>query len=277
MTFCLTSPETRKQFGQWMTPAWATEELVDRYYRDLTGRDMVVEPSCGEGAFIKPFMERGIPVIGVEIDETLAAYAREDTGAPVVVGDFRTIPLDFQPTAIVGNPPYSVSLVKGFLARAARLLPDGGRCGFILPAYLMQTHGNVIAWNKVWSLSAEVLPRRIFPRLRLPLLFVQLRKEQIKTMIGFALYEQAVEIDSLRKSAKLILARPQRMGAWRALVTECLKLAGGKASLDELYQMIEPKRPTGNRWWKEKVRQTLQYHFERVSPGVWSVMEEAQA
>ena len=52
MTFCLTSPELRKQFSQWMTPAWAAEEIVDNYFRDLTSQDLVVEPSCGEGAFL---------------------------------------------------------------------------------------------------------------------------------------------------------------------------------------------------------------------------------
>ena len=269
MTFCLTDPSTQKTFGQWMTPAWAAEEIVDRYYRDLTGRDLVIEPSCGEGSFLKPFMERGVPVIGVEIDEKLAEYAREDTGAEILVGDFRTIEIDVKPTAIVGNPPFVVKTIEGFLARANRLLPDNGRCGLLLPAYAMQTHSRIMAWNQVWSMTAELLPRRLFPRLKSPLLFVQFRKEQIKTMVGFALYTQAVEIDTLGPSAKLILARPRRVGAWRALVSECLLLAGGRASLDELYQMIEPKRPTGNQWWKEKVRQTLQYHFVRVGDGVW--------
>ncbi len=267
----LTSPGTQKQFGQWMTPAWAAEEIVDRYFPDLGAADLVVEPSCGEGAFLKPFIDRGVPVVGVEIDETLATYAMEDTGAPVIVGDFRTVPLDCQPTAIVGNPPYSIRTIEGFLTRAKQLLPDGGRLGFILPAYALQTHARVMAWNRVWSMSADLLPRRLFPRLKQPILFVQFRKEQVRTMVGFALYAQACEMDSLNKASRLILTRPQRMGAWRALVTECLNLAGGKASLDELYQMIEPKRPTENRWWKEKVRQTLQYHFSRVEPGVWSV------
>jgi len=252
-----------------MTPAWAAEEIVDRYYRDLTSADLVVEPSCGEGAFLKPFVDRGIPVVGVEIDATLAAYASEDTGAPVVLGDFRTIRLDCQPTAIIGNPPYSVALVKAFLARAQRILPAGGRCGFILPAYLMQTHKNVVAWNHVWSMTAEVLPRRLFPRLRLPLLFVQFRKDGLRTMVGFALYEHAVDMDTMNKTAKMILARPAKVGAWRALVAECLQLAGGQASLEELYRMAAPRRPTGNQWWREKIRQTLQMHFTRIAPGVW--------
>ncbi len=253
-----------------MTPAWAAEELVDRYFRDLGTSDLVIEPSCGEGSFLKPFMDRGIPVIGVEIDENLAAYAREDTGADIRIGDFRTIPLHCRPTAIVGNPPYVVKTIDGFLARAKQLLPENGRCGFILPAYAMQTHRTVMRWHNTWSMAAEVLPRNLFPRARLPLLFVQFRKEQIRTMIGFALYQQAVEIDALNKTSKMILSRPQRMGAWRSLVTECLNTAGGTLSLNALYQMIEPKRPTENRWWKEKVRQILQLHFERISPGVWS-------
>jgi len=233
MTFCLTDPSVKKQFSQWMTPAWAAEELVDRYFNDLGAQDLVLEPSCGEGAFLKPFLERGVGVVGVEIDPDLAEFAREDTGAQVLVGDFRTIPIDFKPTAIVGNPPYVIKTIEGFLARANQLLPeDNGRCGLLLPAYALQTHSRVVNWNTVWSMTADLVPRRLFPRLRLPLLFVQFRKEQIRTMVGFALYQQAVDIDSLSKNSKLILTRPQRTGAWRALVTECLSLAGGRASLD---------------------------------------------
>jgi hypothetical protein len=271
MTFCLEMSDKRTNFGQWMTPAWAAEEIVQQYFSDLTAQDLVIEPSCGEGAFLKPFQERGIPVVGVEIDPDLAAFTREDTGAEVLVGDFRTIKFDLKPTAIVGNPPYAIKTIEGFLARANQLLPENGRCGLLLPAYALQTHSRVMAWNSIWSMTADLIPRRLFPRLRLPLLFVQFRKEKIRTMVGFALYQQAVEIDTLGPNAKLILARPRRTGAWRALVTDCLNVAGGRASLEELYQMIAPKRPTGNKWWKEKVRQILQLYFRRVEAGVWGL------
>lgn len=178
------------------------------------------------------------------------------------------------PTVILGNPPFQVRLIEAFLARAAGLLPDDGRCGFILPAYAMQTHRRVWRWHQVWSIAAEILPRRLFPRLRLPLLFVQFRKGRVRTLVGFALFREAVEFENLAEAAKLVLTqgRPRR-GVWRALVEATLEALGGEASLEVLYQAIEPRRPTPNPWWREKVRQVVQRSCEPVARGVWRLRE----
>lgn len=58
---------------------------------------------------------------------------------------------------------------------------------------------------------------------------------------------------------------------WRVLVEWSLEKLGGEASLKEIYQLIEPRRNSTNRWWKEKVRQQLQEHFKPVKRGVWSL------
>ena len=42
---------TTARLGQYMTPDWAAEALVARYFADLTSADQVLEPSCGRGAF----------------------------------------------------------------------------------------------------------------------------------------------------------------------------------------------------------------------------------
>src|SRR3972149_6672091 len=140
---------------QYMTPAWAADLLIERHFADLTGADLALEPSCGTGAFLRALADRGIPAFGVEADPAMAAKAEAMTGGRVLIGDFRTIRLDDQPTVIVGNPPFQLEVVDGFLRRAAALLPEEGRCGFILPAYAFQTHGRVIRWNDLWSLACE--------------------------------------------------------------------------------------------------------------------------
>lgn len=60
---------------QWFTPERLAEAIVRRYFGDLSERDVVLEPSCGPGAFL-----RAIPAstraIGVEIDPALAEEAR---------------------------------------------------------------------------------------------------------------------------------------------------------------------------------------------------------
>ncbi len=146
---------TQRRLCQWMTPQWAAALLVERYYGDLTAADLVLEPSCGRGAWlnaIPPF----VPAIGVEIDETLAREAERNTGRRIYVGDFRTLSLTELPTVVLGNPPFDLSLLEDFLKRAAQLLPEHGRCGFLLPAYAMQTYGRVMRLHATWSMEACV-------------------------------------------------------------------------------------------------------------------------
>jgi adenine-specific DNA-methyltransferase len=91
-----------------------------------------------------------------------------------------------------------------------------------------------------------------------------------KELIGFSLFREAVQVDSLRKFAKEILTngRPRR-GAWRALVEEVLTELGGEASLPEIYHAVAPRRVSQSIWWKEKIRQQLQLIAIRVQRGRW--------
>ena len=94
-------------------------------------------------------------------------------------------------------------------------------------------------------------------------------------MVGFALYRQAVEIDNLNTESREILEGGKaRRGVWRALVEESLRKLGGEADLRTLYASIEKRRPTENVWWKEKVRQVLQMHFDSVAVGRWKLRTE---
>lgn len=274
MTLFTCQPD-RVELSQWMTPQWAAERLVERYFPDLGAHDLVLEPSCGLGAFLQAIPSH-VPAVGVEIDPELAALATKRTGREVLVGDFRDMALDIRPTAMIGNPPYKVKIIEGFLRRAAQILPADGRCGLLLPAYAMQTHRTVMRWHERWSMIAEIVPRRLFPRLRLPLLFVQFRLSSNRTMVGFALYQEAVDVQGFSEQAKNMLAdaRPG-MGAWRATVEAALESLGGRASLEQIYRWVEPRRPTRNQWWQEKIRQILQLYCEPVERGWWSLRSAA--
>jgi len=262
--------QNRARYQFW-TPEWAAIELVDRFFPDLKPTDLVLEPSCGLGAFLKA-IPADVPAIGVEIDPFVSEQCRENTGRRVITGDFISIALPEGITVAVGNPPFSVPLIQSFLHRLVNL-PELQRCGLLLPAYALQTHNTVERWRSNWSLRAELIPRRLFPRLRLPLLFVKFIRDQRRDMIGFALYDQAVDIDKMPSRYKEVLTfgRP-RQGAWRALVTEVLGELG-EADLGAIYAAIEPRRPTPNAWWREKVRQVLQLHFIRVGNGRWKAQD----
>ena len=66
----------------------------------------------------------------------------------------------------------------------------------------------------------------------------------------------------------------QRTAAtWRNIVRMSLMKLGGTASLKDIYDMVAKEageKIAANANWMAKIRQTLQYHFESVSKGVWS-------
>lgn len=260
-----------RKFDQYFTPEWAAVELVSTFFEDLTTSDVVLEPSCGRGAMLKA-VPAEVKAYGVEIDESLAIEARANTGREILVGDFRTIDLPVRPTTIIGNPPFQSKLIDAFLNRAHALLPDDGRCGFILPAYICQTPRHVLKWHRLWSLHQTMLPRTLFPRASKPIIFLMLHKNRVRKLFGFALFEQAHDIGSMPKQAKLLLigGEPGKT-TWRAVVEYALRSLGGKGPIESIYSAVAPRRPSTNPWWKEKVRQTLQRHFTSQERGVWSL------
>lgn len=258
------------RLDQFMTPEWAAEALIEQFFPELTTRDTVIEPSCGTGAFLKGIPQH-VPAIGVEIDAKLAAEARANSGRQIIVGDFRAVEIP-SPTAIIGNPPFDMNLFDEFLHRARTILPSGGRCGFLLPAYAVQTPSRVLRWKEHWSIDQTLVPRTLFQRLSLPLVFLMFAKERPCILTGFALYEEAQDFTSMPKATKLILqhGRPG-MGAWQAVTAEAIHRLGGEADLSDIYDAVAPQRPTGNPWWKEKIRQTLQRHFVNAGRGRWRI------
>lgn len=266
--FARSTRQKHPDLGQFFSPFWAAELLVERHFADLGTNDAVIEPSCGTGAFLAA-IPRKVPAIGVEIDPVLAAQARATTGRAVIEGDFRTVPLDLVPTHIIGNPPFRMDVIDGFLERAYGLLPEGGRVGMIVPAYMFQTPSRVIRYADAWSLFQEMLPRTLFPGLSKPLVFAILSKDRQRTMVGFALYREAHDVDGLPEPYKKML---QTEGSvWKAAVASALRQMGGEATLQELYAALAPRRPTATVWWKEKIRQIARRHFTLTAPATYAL------
>lgn len=264
-------PSLAQDLGQWFTPAWAAEAIIDQKFSWLAPGDRVIEPSCGDGAFLCA-LPSTVEAVGVEIDRRLARLAAASSGRRVIVGDFLQVALEDlgKVRAIVGNPPFRADLIASFLKRSAELLEDGGQAGFILPAYVMQTSSKVDLLSTHFSIQQELLPRNLFPRLKLPLIFATFTKERQRKLHGFLLYREANEIANVEKRWRDML-RTQRdtRGSWYLVVREALLALGGEADLESVYRAIEPRRPTVNAHWREKVRQVLQHpaRFARTGPG----------
>ncbi len=265
----------RRDLEQFFTPEWAAQRIVEQFFPHLDGDDFVVDPGCGPGAFLKAVPDH-VPAIGVEIDPTLAAFARENTGREVLCGDFRTVAFERQPTAVLGNPPWGVDAVTGFLARAYDLFPeDRGEVAFVIPAHRLSYSGPVLELAKRWSIQQTLLPKSIFPRLSLPVVLAQFRKEpqRLRTMVGFFLFNEAEAMKSVPKSLRLLLVKGRkRTSVWRAVVEEAVRALGGRASLDQIYAFVEGRKPRPIATWRDTIRRVLQEGpFDRCSPGTWEL------
>lgn len=255
--------------SQFFTPFWAADELVNLYLSHLTPADCVIEPSCGTGAFLDA-IPREIAAVGVELDPTLAQMARDKTGRQVITGDFRVVDLSLRPTAVIGNPPFDLSVFDGMLERCHSLLPEGGTAGFILPAYALQTPSRILGYNEKWGMKADHLPRTLFPNLSKPLVFCTFTKDRRRALVGFALYRETSSVSEMKKRFQELLST-ESGSVWRKAVLEALCDLQGEADLPSIYRVMEGRRPTGATYWKEKVRQTLQRDFRRVGEARWGL------
>lgn len=273
----MTLPLFAEELNQYFTPTWAAELLIKRHFPDLGEKDVVLDPSCGDGRFLLALPEH-VPAFGIEIEPATAEQARSNTGREVITGDFLTVAIEQRPTAIVGNPPFVASLIDGFLARCYELLEYGGRVGFILPVYYFQTAAPVMRLARRWSIAQELIPRNIYAGLTKPLVFATFTKEHKVSLSGFFLYAETAALDAMRKEFKsMFVGNGARAGVWREVVYAALRVHGGRASLRVLYATIEDARPTDNPWWREKIRQTAGKHFHRVRDGEYALSEAIAA
>lgn len=272
-----TQHELTKQqaLHQWFTPAWAAEGILEREFSWLTRGHRVVEPACGDGAFLCA-IPCDVEALGVEIDPLMAARARASSGRPVIVGDFLQVPAAElgKVQAIIGNPPFQADLIAGFLDKSAQILEEGGRAGFILPAYILQTSSKVEKMSQKFSISQQMLPRNLFPNARLPLVFATFTKDRARSLHGFLLYREAQEIKAIDRRWRAMLEQARETaGAWYLVVLEVLAGLGGEADLESIYGAIQPRRPTDNAHWKPQVRKVLQNtsRFRRTAPARYAV------
>lgn len=261
--------DRRRLLGQYPTPQWVADALVERHFADLGAGDTVLEPSCGPGRFLQA-LPSSVDAVGVELDPQLAALAEQVTGRRVIAGDFTTAEIDVEPTAIIGNPPFQLALIDRFLDRAHALLPEAGRVGFILPAYAFQTAARVAGYGERWSLVQEFIPRNIYPGLKLPLVFAMFTKDRRRVLVGFALYREAAEVQRLPRRVRELLETATG-SAWKAVVQYALEQLGGEAPLDAIYEVVAGCRPTDNTAWQAQVRKVVRQAFRCTGPARYAL------
>lgn len=254
------SPALRTELGQWFTPAWSAEILAAEALQGM-GDVGVIEPSCGDGAFLAAIPAH-LHAVGVEIDPRMAQAAREATGREVIVGDFATAEVTVENLgAIIGNPPFLMPVIDAFVMRSHELLPEDGICALLLPASVLSTTSRVNRWNQKFAIESRIIPRSLFPRISVPLVWTRFIKSERRTLIGFMLFDEQTDVESMPKAIRRALGRP---GTWREAIGIAIHSLGGEAELDQIYRAVEPRRPSSNPWWRDKVRQTCGLYYPRT-------------
>jgi hypothetical protein len=100
---------SRKDADWWVTPAWATEALLESERLPRC----VWDPCCGDGAMVRPIMAAGHIVMASDLH-----YRGYGTGET----DFLLSPMASGCTGIVMNPPFN--LATRFIAHALALAPE---------------------------------------------------------------------------------------------------------------------------------------------------------
>lgn len=260
-------PERNPALSQYYTPSWAADLLVEDVLKGL-GRVTVLEPSCGDGSLLGAIPPE-FGALGVEIDPVMANQARRRTGREVLCDDLRTVDLDGRDfEAIVANPPFEADIIDDLVARAYDILPEDGVIGLVLPAHIPASSMRIERWGARFAMETRLLPRNLFPRLTLPLVWNRMVKTRKRTLVGLFLFDEQSDISSMPDAARRTL---QNGGTWRDVVEDALTSLGGHASLREIYAAVEPRRRSPNPFWKDKVRQILSQNqeFRRVDETHW--------
>jgi site-specific DNA-methyltransferase (adenine-specific) len=270
---------------QYFTPDWAAEALLEIF--SLSSTDKVIDPGTGRAAFLKAIPEH-IEAIGVELDPQLAALAAERSGRKVLNMDITKLSpqdLPWAPTAFIGNPPFSIEIVRQILAKAKSLFQIGniktGRLGLLLPAHTFQLSRSCQEIFQDYHTRVDLIPRDLFPKLSVPITFAQFElksSRRLPTKLqGLALYTETASTYDIVKELKWLLQdAPTKTPTWDRLTQAALRSLGGEGDLSAIYRAISPLRqlrPEENPHWQEKVRQTVQRGkaYERTARGKYKL------
>jgi site-specific DNA-methyltransferase (adenine-specific) len=263
------------QLGQYMTPSWAARELWAAHFSHIGSGKTVLEPTCGDGRMLQAVPPH-VDAFGIEIDPVEATKARERTGRQVITGDVLSLEFPRRFDVVFGNPKFKAGFLDSLLDKIALAASDGCECGLLVPAYFMQTPSRVLRWNRVWTIYPELLPRTLFPRSRLPIIFALFTKDPVPQLKGMRLFVEADAISCLKPEYREMMEKGR--GLWDPVVEHALRELDGKAHLTLIYERVGRRRPTDNPYWREKVRQTLQRDEAKYQPcgnGVWELVPKA--
>jgi type I restriction enzyme M protein len=237
----------KKALGQFFTPPRLAAWMVETALLWLPHPASMLDPACGDGAFLEPAARLGIrEVVGVEIDPQILAAARERLGGrpqvSLIEGDALRLIRDLEGRfdLVAANPPFSAkygrvrdlrllrqfALAAGrrseavealFLELSVRALREGGILAIVLPDGLFSSLPNqrVREWllRLVRPLAIVSLSRKLFPA-KTCVLFA--RKGEPPERVRLAHAEDEGDLDriaeEIRRGGGLLLP-PEALGS----------------------------------------------------------------
>lgn len=135
----------KKKNAQFFTPPELVTKLIDTFKLDFDHKK-ILEPSCGDGSFIKDMVKYNNKIYAVDIDETKIKKIKNTYKVITITSDF----LDYCPKncfdLVIGNPPFNLKTKKdycdtteGFILHGLDLLKPNGELIYILPATVLRT------------------------------------------------------------------------------------------------------------------------------------------
>ncbi|TAL56176.1 MAG: restriction endonuclease [Bacteroidetes bacterium] len=218
---------SKNKFGQYFTPEVVADFMIE--LADLKSNATILEPSCGEGVFLKLLHKKGFKnLTAFEIDEDLA---QEYSG--VRYESFISAKIEKKFDLIIGNPPYirwknlesdlKKELVNNaiwnkyfnslcdylyiFILKSIELLNENGQLIFICPEYWMNTtHSislrNYMVSNGYFEEIYHFNETPIFEKVTVSIVifkFVKSRSEAEKIKVAKFYANQKLTIETLNK------------------------------------------------------------------------------
>lgn len=139
--------KARKKIGQFFTENKLAEKLIELFGLDFNNK-VIVEPSCGDGVFIKQIIKSSPlfkNIIGIDIDKkTLSKLSGLSNNIELKNKDFLKLKIS-NVDVVIGNPPFNLKVdnfvdsTEAFILKGIDILKTGGELILIIPNTVLRS------------------------------------------------------------------------------------------------------------------------------------------
>lgn len=143
--------KNRHKKGQFFTDPILIKNIIKQFDLNFSNKT-VIEPSCGDGSFIKTILEfsEDVKIIGVDNDkkplQDLRSHLQENKidNVELVNKDYMKYIGPNNIDVIIGNPPFNVKIkgyadsIEAFISKSIDMIKPGGEIIFVVPMTLFR-------------------------------------------------------------------------------------------------------------------------------------------